>query len=293
MENKKLSCNIAFVILQYGNEKDTEKCINSIEQKLQETKYRIVVVDNCSKDTAAEDIRSFCAKKSYVEIVENENNLGFACGNNIGIEYVRKKYSPDFVAVINNDTELLSEALYERLESDYNKYNFAVWGPMVLSGDGKYTSNPMALQLFDEQEIDREIKHSKRMILISRLHLLEIYNCLKKKKSKTESCPVDNRFNYLQDVKLHGCFLVFSPKYFEYFSGFDPSTFLYMEEDILQLRLKKNALKSLYCPRYLIFHKEGAASQSLIRNNCKRMEFIFRNRLKSQKIYKKILLGEK
>lgn len=292
MKKEKIKCDIAFVILQYGNEKDTENCINSIEQRLEGTKYKIVAVDNCSKDTSADMLEKFCTNRNNVVVLKNDRNLGFAQGNNVGIDYVKEQYKPDFIAVINNDIELLTDHLYECLTEDFCKYKFAVWGPMILSGDGKYTSNPMALELFNEAGIEREIKHSKRMILINRLHLFSAYSILKKKAESSSIEEIKNRFDYLQDIKLHGCFLVFSKIYFENYAGFDPSTFLYMEEDILQLRLKQRGLKSLYCPSYLAFHKEGATSKKLIKNNNKRMEFVFTNRLKSQNIYKKILLNE-
>ena len=84
-------------------------------------------------------------------------------------------------------------------------------------------------------------------------------------------------------------FLVFSNLYFEHFNGFYPETFLYMEEDILALRIMRRSLHTLFYPSIIVFHKEGAATKIINTVKRERMEFIYSNRLKSQKIYQRLL----
>lgn len=281
---------IAFVILQYGGYVDTKCCMESIRRKMDTTSYAVVVVDNCSPDTAYEDIKREIDsyKDDRFHLIKNDKNMGFANGNNVGISYAREKLKAQFVAVINNDTELVSESFYNTVKRKYEEKEFAVLGPLILSGDGRYTTNPMAMKLFSLNEIDHEIKHTKRVLKLNEYRLLKFYNIY----SNTRKCNCDkgnltNRRSDQEDVKLHGCFLVMSPVFFENLKGFNTSTFLYMEEDILLLELLSKGLHTLYTPEICVFHKEGATTANI--NEYERVKFVFTNRLKSQRIYRELL----
>ena len=65
--------------------------------------------------------------------------------------------------------------------------------------------------------------------------------------------------------------------------GLDPSTFLYMEEDILFLHLMKNNLKSIYCPDITIYHKEDASTDAVLKSSHKKNGFVYRNCINSLK----------
>lgn len=284
--------DIAFVILQYGGFNDTKRCINSIITKIDTESFAIVVVDNSSPDSSCEDIENEIVSKgdSRLYLLKNSTNLGFAKGNNVGIDFARKELCARFIAVINNDTELVSYGIYSTIRRKYSESKTAVLGPLVLSGDGKYSSNPMGTHLFSETEIEHEIHHTQRVLKLNRYGLMGIYSVYKKIQSNKSIC-VD--FLYAReehsDVKLHGCFLIFTPAFFEKLTGFCPETFLYMEEDILLMEVLHNGMHSFYTPEICIFHKEGASTAGV--KGKKRTDFVFSNRLKSQQIYKRKLLS--
>lgn len=284
--------DIAFVILQYGGFNDTKRCINSIITKIDTESFAIVVVDNCSRDSSCKDIESEIAARDddRLYLLKNKTNLGFAKGNNVGIDFARKELCARFIAVINNDTELVSWNIHSIIQRKYSESRAAILGPLILSGDGKYSSNPMGMHLFNRAEIDHEIQHTKRILKLNRYGLIGMYNVYKRIQ-KNRSQEVD--FSYIReeyaDVKLHGCFLVFTPTFFEKLTGFCPETFLYMEEDLLLLDILANGIHSLYTPEICIFHKEGASTADV--KGKKRIDFVFSNRLKSQQIYKRKLLS--
>jgi len=86
----------------------TLACLSSLK-KVDTTGIHLtqLVVDNASGNDEAERI-----KKAYPEVVmlEKKENLGFAGGNNSGIEYALKNGS-EFVWLLNNDTEVDIHAL--------------------------------------------------------------------------------------------------------------------------------------------------------------------------------------
>ncbi len=73
----------------------------------------VIVVDNASKKDEATEIEN---KYSQVRVLRSKENLGFAGGNNVGIQIARGKY----IFLVNNDTTFKNfdvQALLNRLES--------------------------------------------------------------------------------------------------------------------------------------------------------------------------------
>lgn len=97
------------------------------------------------------------------------------------------------------------------------------------------------------------------------------------------------KFKYTENCVLHGCCLVLSKKFFEKFSGFDPRTFLYFEEEILYAHVIKSGLKTVYTPEIEIWHKEDGATDSVFKENIEKTTFLYENILKSIRIYKDVL----
>lgn len=286
---------ISFVVLQYGGAEDTWKCIESIEKAIDTEDYSIIIVDNNSPDNAVTYIqdRILSDNSGKIILLKNNKNEGFAKGNNIGITYARQNYDPDYIAVLNNDIELVSIQITFMLDMLYEKEKFAVLGPLVLSGDGKYKTNPMSVELLDENGIEKEIQHTKRILMLNKFYFYKLYLLYVNVKRWIKKQTGDSNntiYKTIQwDVKLHGCFLVFTRKFFEFFTGFDPRTFLYMEEDILAVQLFSKGLHTVFVPSLVVYHKEDGTTDRLYKKSRNRIDFIYRNRLSSQQIYRSIL----
>ena len=104
------------------------------------------------------------------------------------------------------------------------------------------------------------------------------------KKSKVDS--KDSSFFETEhaNVVLHGCCLIFTPVFFEHFSGFSPDTFLYREEEILYIDISSVGLNNIYSPKIYIKHLEDAATNSLFDNNYKKLIFVTKNKIKSTRV---------
>ena len=90
----------SIVILSYNNfEKATRLCIASVIKNTDAEQCEIIVVDNGStKDTVAK-LKVIASKEKNVRLIANSQNLGYAAGNNVGIEASRG----EFVILLNND----------------------------------------------------------------------------------------------------------------------------------------------------------------------------------------------
>ena len=262
---------VSFVILHYKNLNDTIECIESIN-KLPNDKS-IIVVDN---GTLNEEEISIL-KKYTNDLVLNKENLGFAKGNNSGAKYAIKKYHPDFLCVINNDTLINQASFIDEIINLYDKYEFDILGPKILP-ENSDSCNPFNVYKTLKQ-VRKRIKYTNKLIKIYKNSFLR--NCLnlyiKTKDIFRKKIPNTNGNELAKNVGLHGCALVFSKKYYEKFSDiFYPNTFLYHEEEFLYLRCQRNNLLSLYSPSLEIYHKEGQSLNKEFSNDLYK-KLIFRN----------------
>jgi len=99
------------VVLNWNGGTETLWCLHSLTQ-LRFANYCVVVVDNASTDDSLERIRS-----AYpgVAIIENEANLGYSGGNNVGITYAFQQ-GADYVLVLNNDAVLDPDSVTRAIE---------------------------------------------------------------------------------------------------------------------------------------------------------------------------------
>ena len=106
-------CEISIITINYNGVKDTCELIDTLP--LEDQSIEVIVVDNASKEDEATIIEQ---RYPQVKIVRSKENLGFAGGNNLGIQAARGKY----LFFINNDTLLRPQTsdlrlLINRLES--------------------------------------------------------------------------------------------------------------------------------------------------------------------------------
>jgi GT2 family glycosyltransferase len=107
---------VGIVIVNWNGARDTLACLASL-QNLQYPNHSIIVVDNASTDSSIQRIQEAYPE---IEFIQSNTNLGFAGGNNIGIQRALE-LNADYIWLLNNDTEVDSDALtylVKRLSQD-------------------------------------------------------------------------------------------------------------------------------------------------------------------------------
>ncbi len=92
---------ISIIVLTYNNLEYNKKCIRSILNNTAYPNYELIVVDNQSTDGTIEYLKEL-EKEAHpqLQIIFNQENSGFAGGNNLGI----KVSKGDYIMLLNNDT---------------------------------------------------------------------------------------------------------------------------------------------------------------------------------------------
>lgn len=118
---------LTVVILNWNGKNDTIGCLDSL-QKSENSSFDIVVVDNGSEDNSAAAISK---RFPDVKILETGQNLGYAGGNNIGIEYASRLGS-DLILLLNNDTIVDRHFIASLLKAAEESPNVGIFGAYPL-----------------------------------------------------------------------------------------------------------------------------------------------------------------
>lgn len=280
-------CNIVFLILHYQVINETLNCINSIKKFIDTDSYHIIVVDNNSSNNSGNQLLKMYNNDERITVLLVTENLGFSGGNNVGFEYAKSKFNPEFICMMNNDTEIIQNDFYATIKKEFERSHFSVLGPEIHLKDGSICEYPKTLIKLADIEKDRE--RVKKLILKNKLFIESIHLFLYKYISKLirwneirhkyrEIKKPDPR---LENVRIHGCCMIFSSIYINKFDGLEVRTFFYGEEDVLYVRLIRNNLLSVYSPELKIFHCEEAATSAAKGKNYKKRRYMYKTHLNS------------
>ena len=91
---------VSVIVLTFNNLDFTRACLHSLEANTAYPDWELVLVDNASTDGSREFLADHAAKNPRARLVQNDENLGFAAGNNRGLEAAAGEY----LVILNNDT---------------------------------------------------------------------------------------------------------------------------------------------------------------------------------------------
>lgn len=121
------SAKIVIVLLNWNGKQDTIKCLHSLSE-VNSIRFQPIVVDNGSTDGSVEAIR---AAYPELPIFEMHQNLGFAGGNNFGIQWALRKHA-EWILLLNNDTTVASDVLTEFLKAAEEQPKAKILGAKIL-----------------------------------------------------------------------------------------------------------------------------------------------------------------
>lgn len=219
--------NICIIILNFNGKKDTIECIESLK-KLNHSSFEILVVDNGSVDNSLSDI-----KKIYPDILylDNKKNLGFAEGNNKGIEFALKKF--DAILILNNDT-IVDQSLLFHFETFSKKHPKSILGAKVYQYYQRDTLDHLG-GLWNNQTAQ-----------------FDLIGANFKEHHQSFEKPLDLDY-------VCGCALFARTEVFHDIGFFDPRFFLFWEESDFCFRAKQKGYDILFCPKAKLWHKVSAS----------------------------------
>lgn len=280
-----------FVVLHYKTFMDTIDCVNSLVDL--DGNIEIIIVDNYSNNGSIEKVCEKFENYNNVHFIYNNENLGFAKGNNEGIKY-GISIGCDFICAINNDTIIKQIDFVEKTIEDWKKKQYSISGPRIISTVDGFEQNPFMVS----KHYIKGIKDSVRLFLIGLIKY--IFVVLKipmfwesNKHGFTEGLENQYLLSNKKDFLLNGACLIFSPTYFSEFNKMYDATFMYEEETIIYYLANKLGFLFTYNPDITIYHKEQSSTNYSIKRPRERLLFGYREDLKSRLIVLKLTLEKR
>ena len=125
-----LSARVVVIVLNWNNEPDTAACLDSLMVQ-RDAAFEVLLVDNASADGSGDRLHQRFPGVAYLETKEN---LGYAGGNNRGIEWALER-GAEWVVVLNNDTILAPTCLHSLLKTASSDARIAALSPLVTRYD--------------------------------------------------------------------------------------------------------------------------------------------------------------
>lgn len=152
---------ISIIVLTYNGLEMNKKCIQSILDRTAYANYEIIVVDNKSTDGTIEYLHELEELNiPNMKIVYNQENLGFAGGNNVGIQ----EANGEFVLLLNNDTVVTRGWLTSMSKHLISNSNYGM-------------CNPVTNSIGNESMINVNYHNEKEMIEFAYLYTSKNMNC--------------------------------------------------------------------------------------------------------------------
>ncbi|BAI62781.1 putative glycosyltransferase [Methanocella paludicola SANAE] len=117
---------VTIIILNWNGTDDTAECLDSLIS-LDYPNYKILLVDNASTDGSVELFRQ---KYPDIELLVNQENLGFAGGNNAGIKRALEE-GADYLLLLNNDTTVEPGFLGRMVGTAESDAGIGIVGPKI------------------------------------------------------------------------------------------------------------------------------------------------------------------
>lgn len=260
-----MKSKMTFVILNYETYWETIKCVQSIYKtigydNISKKNHNIIIVDNGSKNDSFSKLEDKYKGFDSIYLLRNEQNLGFAKGNNIGFKYAKENLKPNFIVMINSDIVMTDNQFEKKLLDAYKQYNFSVAGPNVVLPNGT-TLNPVMSNLITINDVGMAIKGLNKQIKMCELGIEPLNAAIMRiaRKFKNSKFVWDKNcvLNKEKGLQLHGCFLIFSKEYIERFDGIYEKTFLYGEETLLRLRCIRADMSMYFIKNINALHNES------------------------------------
>ena len=219
-----LSPKVSFVLINLNQEEHTRECIKSL-QRLSYQNVEIVLVDNASLDDSGVRLHQ---QFPLIVYIQNEKNLGFAEGNNVGIRSALQR-NADYIVLLNNDTIVERDFIQPLVD--------------VASSDNTVGVQCCKIYLFSDLN---KLWYAGGVLDVHKAHawhrgLFEVD---------------DGKYDKIEETGFaSGCMMFMPRSVVERVGLLDSSFYIYFEDSDWCMRAQKMGYKILYNPNAKLWHK--------------------------------------
>ena len=232
-------CEVSIVIVHKDHYELLQSCLRSVFESSAGLFFEVIVVDNCSKDSSLERVKT---EFPTVKAIPSQTNLGFARAGNLGSNIACGKH----LLFLNDDTLLGNSAIAMMIDfvERHRELRIGVAGALLIDKDGNSTHSfgqfPSVL----------------RQVSIF-LENLGIGNWEERQKKRAK----DLRRTWFSVDYVTGAAMLIPRKVFEEMGGFDEDFFMYFEDAYLQFRMQEAGYRRCVITGPTVVHLGGGGRE--------------------------------
>lgn len=257
---------IDVLTLNYNDFVTTKEFVDSV--KNYSCVRRVVVVDNKSTDDSFEKLKALECDK--VCIIQSGINGGYGAGNNYGIRFLNQHFNSKYILLANPDV-IVENSVLEKMEFFLaNHDDFAFVAPMM--------KNPCGILQYNTA-----MKIPSKLAYILSIDLI-LSKLMKPFYYKSLGTIQDSVFDV--DAVAGSLFLMDADKMLKY-GMFDENIFLFCEEYVLGIKMKKAGMKTGLLTRLDYVHNHSVSIKKSYKTLLSRNKLMVKSRLFVLKKYYK------
>lgn len=238
--NSEKNIALSIIIVNYNVAYFLEQCLNSVFQSKGIQAFEVIVVDNRSSDNSVAMIRQ---KFPQVQLIINQENLGFSKANNQGIEISKG----EFVVLLNPDTVVEESSFEKTLAAFQSDAKIGGVGVRMVDGKGKF------------------LPESKRGLPTPWVAFYKVFGLAalfprSRRFGKYHLSYLSPNENHDVDV-LSGAYMGLRKSVLEQTGLLDETFFMYGEDIDLSYRIQKAGFKNRYLSETTIIHYKGESTK--------------------------------
>jgi GT2 family glycosyltransferase len=230
---------LSVIILNYNVRYFLEQCVLSVQNALETIDGEIIVIDNNSQDDSCEMMKQ---RFPNVKLIQNNENLGFPKGNNIGVAQAKGEY----ICILNPDTVVAEDTFTKVLAFVQKQSNLGIVGVKLIDGTGNF------------------LPESKRGIPTPFVAFTKVTGLYKLfPRSRTFGKYYAQHLDENQTGKvaiLVGAFMLMKRDLYIELGGFDEDCFMYSDDIDLSYRVLKEGKSNYYFHETTVIHYKGEST---------------------------------
>lgn len=226
---------LSIIIVNYNVTELLRKCLLSIENRVKNVAFEVLVIDNNSPDSSWQSLKT---EFPTFRFIASEKNEGFAIANNKAIKSAKGEY----VLLLNPDTEIENDAMKEILDFADRQQSFGCLGVRMHDANGEF------------------LPESKRSIPDVFNSFEKLYTNFRKNTSKSYYRNDIDEYEIAPVEVITGAFLLMKKSLYEEVGGLDEKYFMYGEDIDLCFTLVKKNYVNWYYGKASILHYKGEST---------------------------------
>ncbi len=230
---------LSVIILNYNVRYFLELCLTSVHKAIEGIDAEIIVVDNNSVDDSCKMVLQ---RFPLVKLIQNNANVGFSKGNNIGVAHAKGEY----VCILNPDTVVAEDTFSKILYFAQAQEQLGIVGCKLIDGSGTF------------------LPESKRGVptpFVAFTKISGLYKLFPQSKlvGKYYANHLQNEETGKVDI-LVGAFMVLKRKLYQELGGFDEDCFMYSDDIDLSYMALKAGYNNYYFGETTVIHYKGEST---------------------------------